>query len=170
MPRYVQDQSSLVDDDSLSGLLDQLLATANEARRTPGPGLVYVMAVPGIEAVRIGRTCDLPKRMRAHARKNGRIQYILLGECNALDPEGKRAEKEIFRLLGDIRLSKYNPELYMELVRAGHDWYLPDRRRILKAFWSLCRGNTPRFVGVQEDPTFERFTRFYPAYATSDQI
>jgi hypothetical protein len=157
-------------------ILHEMLARSDKelqiARRTSSNAWVYVMAAPGVEAVRIGRTIDLPQRMRSHAHKNGRIQDILLGQCNALDPEGRRAEEEIFRLLDDVHLRKHNFQLHLDLVLAGtgRDWYLPDRHKIWDAFWSLRRGNAPRFVRVKPDPTFERFTNVYPPYATPDQI
>lgn len=157
-------------------ILHEMLACVDEEikirRRTPCNAWVYVMVVPGIEAVRIGRTIDLPQRMRSHAQKNGRIQHILLGQCNVLDTEGRRAEEKIFQLLDDIHLCKHNSQLHLELVLGGtgRDWYLPDRHKIHDAFWSLWQGKIRWFADVMEDPTFERFTNVYPAYATSDQI
>ncbi|PYV47361.1 MAG: hypothetical protein DMG92_16480 [Acidobacteria bacterium] len=119
-----------------------------------------------------------PQRLRWFEYKNFPVEVILLGKGNAFDPEAKKAEAAVFHLLDDIHLRERNPQLYVDLVRLrsperlgpGYDWYLPDRRRILEAFWKLCRGSTPRFVGVQKQPAFERFTKLYPAYATPDQI
>lgn len=157
--------------------LDEVARRLGEANRVAqyrwSKGCVYVMAVPGIEAVRIGRTVDLAQRVRrfAYENQNLPVEIIIVGHCNALDPEAKRAEAEIFRLLDDIHLSRHNRQLYAELpLAAGYDWYLPDRRRIKDAFWSLWRGSPPLFVHVQREVTFERFTEQYPAYATPDQI
>lgn len=102
-------QGHLQDEYDLNGLFDDLSESVQLARQTHGKGCVYVMATPGIEAVRIGRTVDPFQRVRWFEYKNFLVEIILLGECNALDPEAKRAEEEVFHLLGDIRLSEHNP-------------------------------------------------------------
>lgn len=81
------------------------------ARQAEGKGCVYVMAVRGIEAVRIGRTVDLPQRLRWFEYKNFPVEVILLGKCNVLNHDAKRAEEEIFQLLDDIHLRRRNPKL-----------------------------------------------------------
>ena len=95
------------------------------------------------------------------------VEVILLGCCVA-EEDAEWAEMRIFRLLDEVHLSRHNPLLYGQLPT--YDWYLPDRNRILRAFLSLCRGKFPLFTGIEKRPLFERFTRVYPAYATSDQI
>jgi len=150
-----------------------VIAAREIARRMPSEGFVYMMAVLGVEAVRIGRTIDLDQRLRwFEYRTDLRVEIVVLGHSNALDHGAKRAEADVFALLDDIHLRNHNPQTFVELVQlgAGYDWYLPDRRRIRQAFWSLYRGHTPRFVRVDEKPTFERLTSLYPGYGTTDQI
>jgi hypothetical protein len=122
-------------------------------------GRIYVMAIEGIEAVRIGRTRDLPQRLRRFDWRYPQypVEIILTGICNARDPTGERAESDVFRLLDKIHLSRHNPDLYRRLET--YDWYLPDQRKILKAFRSLTRGKSPLFCSIQPGPLFECFTR-----------
>ena len=130
-------------------------------------GFVYVEAVPGIGAIRIGRTVDLPQRLRWFEYTHLRVEVILLGCCVA-EEDAERAEARIFDLLDEIHLRRHDPQLYGLLPT--YDWYLPDRRMILYSFLSLCRGEHPLFTHVQRAPLFERLTKLYPDYATPNQI
>ena len=125
-------------------------------------GYVYVQAIPGVDAVRIGRSADVLKRVRCFEYRYGAIEVILEGECITWERAPERAEKRLFRLLADIELRRHNPALYANLPT--YDWYLPDRRRILDAFSQLCRGHFPLLSGFTRMPLFERCTKLYPLY------
>ena len=131
-------------------------------------GLVYVEAVPGIEALRIGRTIDLSQRLLSFEYRYFPVEVVLVGHCIGWGKAPEYAEARIFRLLDEIHLSRHNPLLYGQLPT--YDWYLPDRNRILRAFLGLCRGEFPLFTGIERAPLFERFTKAYPAYSTPDEI
>ena len=92
MQRCIQDKTDVPDDERLHELLVDITEACQIARRAPSKGCVYVMAVPNIEAVRIGRTVDLPQRLRWFEYKNFPVEVILLGKGNAFDPEAKKAE------------------------------------------------------------------------------
>ena len=127
-------------------------------------GYVYVQAIPGVDAVRIGRSADVLKRVRCFEYRYGAIEVILEGECITWERAPERAEKRLFRLLADIELRRHNPALYANLPT--YDWYLPDRRRILDAFSQLCRGHFPLLSGFTRMPLFERCTKLYPFVST----
>jgi len=121
---------------------------------------VYVEAVPGIAAVRIGRTIDLLQRLRWFEYSYFPIEVVLVGECNAWESAPEEAEGELFSLLDGIHLWRHNRDLYTKLPTL--DWYLPDRRKILEAFFRLCRGKRPLLTRVYRMPLFDRVTKTYP--------
>lgn len=119
---------------------------------------VYVEAIPGIEAIRIGRTVDLPQRLRRFEYRYFPVEVILTGECTAGEFVPEEAETELFSLLYPIHLSLHNPNLYATLPTK--DWYLPDRHKILESFSRLCRGGL--LTRYYRRALFEDLTRLYP--------
>ena len=122
---------------------------------------VYVEAVPGIPAVRIGRTVDLLQRLRRFEYTYFPIEVVLYGECSAWEFAPVEAERELFSLLDPIHLWRHNRDLYTKLPT--YDWFLPDRRKILEAFFRLCRGRLPLLTRIYRMPLFDRVTRIYPS-------
>ena len=102
---------------------------------------VYVEALPGIEAVRIGRTVDLLQRVRWFEYSYFPIEVILVGECGAWEFAPEEAEAELFTLLDEIHLRQHNLELYTKLPT--YDWYLPDRRKLSKLFLGCVGESIP---------------------------
>jgi hypothetical protein len=120
---------------------------------------VYVQGMPGIEAVRIGRTVDLLQRVSRFEYSHCPIEVILVGECTAYDTAPQSAEAKLFNLLQEIHLSRHNPDLYRRLPT--YDWYLPDRRKILDAFARLCGADAPLVTRLYKWPLFEQLTKVY---------
>jgi hypothetical protein len=120
---------------------------------------VYVEAVPGIGAVRVGRTANLLQRVRNFEHRHLKIEVILVGECTAYRDAPERAETKLFSLLDEIHLRRHNPNLYRQLPT--YDWFLPDRRKLRNAFSRLCGADMPLLTRFYPMPLFERLTRFY---------
>ena len=147
--------------DAFAALVETCRRYHETVRRLPtSPDrCVYVEAVLGINAIRIGRTENLLQRVRNFEHSYFPVEVILVGECTAYEDATERAEKRLFSLLNEIHLRHHNPDLYGKLPT--YDWYLPDRRKLLNAFSRLCRAEVPMLARFYKMPLFERLTRSY---------
>jgi T5orf172 domain-containing protein len=122
-------------------------------------GCVYVEGVPGLAAVRIGRTKNLLQRLRWFEYDHFPVEVLLVGECTDCAFAPEEAETAIFRALEDLRLWRHDAQVWVNLETG--DWFLPDRRRILDAFSRLCKGRHPLLARYYTWPLFDQISQIY---------
>ena len=144
-----------------------MLCATTDTRRISG--WICVQGLPGLEAVRIGRTVDLPQRLRWFEWRYLPIEVILVGECSSWEYAPEAAEIQLFSLLDEIHLSRHNCVLHGALPT--YDSYLPDKRKIIAAFSRLCRKGPfpfPLLTRFFRQPLFDRVTKNDPRGGRSE--